>query len=121
MHAPFDPWRWAAAHGTPIRQTRLEYARGYTDGHTIWIDPSHTAAEARCTLTHELVHLCNGHRTHQPPREEWRVRATTARIIIPDMRPLLGWSGDLWELADELNVTPELIRDRVCVWERTGT
>lgn len=121
MHEPFDPWQWATAHGTPIRQVRLEHARGYTDGHTIWLDSAHTAAEARCTLTHEIVHLYHGHRTHQPPREEWRVRATTARLLIPDMTVVARWPGSVWELAEELDVTPEVIRDRVREWERKGT
>lgn len=49
------------------------------------------------------------------------MRAATARLLIPDVTWIRDWPGTVWELADELDVTPEVIRDRVRVWERTRT
>lgn len=116
----FDPWAWVEYHRTPILRTRLAHARAYTDGHHVWLDTALTRTEARCSLTHEIVHLMAGHCSHQAPKEEWKVRAHTAQLLIPDIEVVQSWWGDVWQLADELDVTPCVIRDRVRVWERTG-
>lgn len=72
--------------------------------------------ERRCALCHELVHLKMGHRGHQPEAVELMVRIVAARqlIDVKDLMSASAWSGnDLWEMADELWVTPEVLHDRL--------
>ncbi|WDF32213.1 ImmA/IrrE family metallo-endopeptidase [Arthrobacter agilis] len=72
--------------------------------------------ERRCALAHELQHIRMGHRGHQCPRVELVVRVIVARrlISLEDLIAARQWSGnDLWEMAEELWVTPEVLWDRL--------
>lgn len=79
---------------------------------TIVIDRSMTYTRKRCTLVHELVHRMYGdagcgHR-------ERRCRMTTARLLIDedDYRVAEAmYDGDPWLMAEELNVTPQIVMD----------
>lgn len=87
-----------------------------TDGERrIWIDPSLSQRERRCTLTHELVHLGLRHRGCQPPGVERRVREAAAGRLISwqDLLVEVPWARSLCELADELWVTEEVLADRL--------
>lgn len=91
-------------------------APGRTDGRArIWLDKRLQQAERRCALTHELVHLEYGHTSCQPPRFERRVREETARrlIHIDQLAEAYRWTQHPAELADELWVTPDVVRDRL--------
>lgn len=72
--------------------------------------------ERRCALAHELQHIRMGHRGHQSLRIELMVRVIVARrlISLEDLIAAYRWAGDdLWEIADELWVTPEVLWDRL--------
>lgn len=64
---------------------------------------------------HELVHIAYGHTTCQPPLVEARVRAITARLLIPftGLEESWRWATTLDELADELHVTRLVLEDRL--------
>lgn len=89
---------------------------------TVYLNRSRlvTQVERRCTLTHELVHLHHGHQGVQPSGVEAGVRAETARLLIPDvaLESALCWSTDVYELAEELWVTEQVVRDRLEGWRR---
>lgn len=69
--------------------------------------------ERRCTLTHELVHLDMGHDGCQDETTEARVRRATARRLLTasQLVPVAQWTQSIEEAADELWVTPEVLRD----------
>lgn len=90
-------------------------APGRTNGtNTIWLDKSLDQVERRCALTHELIHLERLHTGCQPPMVEASVCAETARRLIRLEHLVAGlrWARSFAELADELWVTEEVLRDR---------
>jgi hypothetical protein len=91
-------------------------ALGRTDGRRrIWLDKRLQQAERRCALTHELVHLEQGHTSCQSPRVERQVREETARRLIPfdDLLRAYRWTQHPAELAEELWVTADVVLDRL--------
>jgi hypothetical protein len=70
--------------------------------------------ERRCTLTHELIHIEQGHTRCQDAVVEWKVRKETARRLISmeGVRRHLPWALSFGELADDLWVTPLVLSDR---------
>lgn len=116
--ARFDPWTVVARHeGLRVIAARLpDGLAGATDGTgRIWLDDRLTETEQRCVLTHELVHVEAGHHGHQTPAVEQWVREQTARrlISLEDFLPWRAWQGTLWQLADELGVTHDVLTDRL--------
>lgn len=96
------------------------YLRGATDGvDRIWLRSDLHQVERRCVLAHELEHLRARHHGCQPGDVEKRVRARTARHLLPDPRVIadaLVWAaGDIAEAADVLWVTERVLRDRLDV------
>lgn len=114
----FDPWAELKRHpNIQLHVTRLDGgAVGLTDGVSrIWLDDRLNQVERRCVLTHELRHLEMGHRSCQPLRVEMEVCLHAARKLISlrDLVSVAPWSSDLYEMADELWVTPQTLRDRL--------
>lgn len=111
----FDPWAITHERGIEVIRLPLRHLSGYTDGRRIWLDQHLTAVEARCTLTHELIHLARGHNQHQPPAVEDRVRADTARLLVPwaAVTAHAGSQLSAWHLAQELGVTERVLADRL--------
>jgi len=117
----FDPWDTARINPRiHIRWSRTmrDDLLGATNGvDTIWLNRRILTSQSdrRCTLTHELVHLNLGHQGHQPEAVEKQVRAITAQLLItrPQLVDGLGWTRDLYELAEHLWVTPPVLRDRL--------
>lgn len=77
----------------------------------ILIDRRMTYTRKRCTLVHELVHRHYGDAGHG---RESRCRARTACQLI-DMdeyaRVEAIYDGDPWHIAEELNVTVQIVLD----------
>ncbi|WP_242703231.1 ImmA/IrrE family metallo-endopeptidase [Paenarthrobacter ureafaciens] len=91
-------------------------ARGRTNGvDVIWLNKGQQQVERRCALAHELVHLEREHRGCQPLSIEADVCEETARRLIPMdlLSKGLRWARSFDELADELWVTPDVLRDRL--------
>lgn len=87
------------------------------------MDPAQLQAERRCTLTHELEHIRRGHTGGVSQREEQSVRAAAARRLIPiqALAVAILWSHDEHEVADELWVDVETVRDRLASLDAAET
>lgn len=86
-----------------------------TDGRRIWIDPALTAVERRCFLAHEAIHIKHGHDGCQPPAVERQVCLEAARFLVrfEDLQRVAGWSRNPWVMAEELDVTEQVMLDRL--------
>lgn len=83
---------------------------------TVTLDRRLSQAERRTTLTHELIHIERGPgvRGHAAWEERQVDRETARRLIgIRELGEALAWSGDIWEVADELWTTPAAVRARL--------
>ncbi|TFI02580.1 ImmA/IrrE family metallo-endopeptidase [Kocuria rhizophila] len=111
----FDPWVLTDKDGTFVHRAPLRVASGCTDGRHVWLNEHLTDVEARCALTHELVHISRGHTRHQPAAVEDDVQAQTARLLVPweAITEHAGSQLDQWHLAQELGVTERVLIDRL--------
>lgn len=109
------PERIAAILGIPVHAVRLPTnLAGVTDGTSIWVDHRLTSVERRCTIAHELVHIEAGHTHHQSPKVEAWVRRRTAEWLIPwEHLWAHRHSVDLYDIADQLDVTRHVLLDRL--------
>ena len=116
-----------------VKVDRLRHGRGrcrWAD-RTITVDRRLTWPQLRTTLAHEAVHAQRGPCPRWlVPREELTVHAQAARALIPIGRlgEALAWSLDPRVVADELDVTPDLVDARLhgldpveyaALWDRT--
>jgi hypothetical protein len=120
---PYDPWR-DLCENWPGIQVVVEVMSGRLLGElrypVIALRAGTTAAQRRCTLTHEIVHLERGLRDCGPwaAREERQVHAEVARrlIRIEDLACAirhLGGADDTSALAQALDVDRETLRLRL--------
>ncbi|UTT41334.1 ImmA/IrrE family metallo-endopeptidase [Glutamicibacter mishrai] len=112
----FDPWAIIGANPwIEIHHVRMPEGKpGATDGQRIiWLDERLTARERRCVLTHELIHLQYEHSECQAPKVERRVRTETSHLLIPWPELAKVQIADLSSLAEELNVTVQVLEDRL--------
>lgn len=114
----FDPWGLlrSLVHVTISWGIMPDGSPGRTNGtDIIWLDRRLHQAERRCTVTHELIHIELGHDGCQQAAVEMKVRAETARRLIPieALCKHLAWARSIQELAEELWVTPEVAQDRL--------
>lgn len=107
--------RHFAPHVKIIRHRPGPHIPAATDGTHIWVDPRMNQTEYRCAVMHELIHIAYGHSTCQPPLVEARVRALTAKLLIPfdTLEESWRWATTIDELADELQVTRLVLEDRL--------
>lgn len=115
---PFHPWRRLREqpHLEVIWQPQPPGVLARTDGRRlIWMDPRMSQVQRRCAATHEAIHIERGHVGGCSTTEETHVRAETARRLIemPALLTAYRWADNLVEVADELWVTIEVLRDRV--------
>lgn len=120
---PYDPWR-DAHENWPHIQIRLEPMSGRLLGWlsypVIALRRDSSAAQQRCTLAHELVHLERGVLDCGiwAAREERRVHAEAARRLItfPELAAAVraaGGTQDLSALARTLDVDRETLTVRL--------
>jgi hypothetical protein len=126
--APYDPWR-DLGENWPGIQVVVEVMSGRLLGElrypVIALRAGTTAAQRRCTLTHEIVHLERGLRDCGPwaEREERQVHAEVARRLIrtEDLAcaiRYLGGGDDTAALAQALDVDRETLRLRLALLSR---
>jgi Zn-dependent peptidase ImmA (M78 family) len=119
----YDPWRDLAERWPEI-DVVIEPMEGSLLGElrypVIALRAGTSAAQRRCTLTHELVHLERGTRDCGPwaAREELHVHREVARRLIgPDELACgvrgLGGTDDLAALAHALDVDEQTLRLRL--------
>lgn len=86
------------------------------ENHVILIDRRLTYTAKRCTLVHELLHWRHGDTgcSNNSSKLERRARRQTARLLIDPTELALSermYDDDLWSIADELNVTTQVLTD----------
>lgn len=89
---------------------------GFTDGISrIWLDHELTKVEQRVVLDHELIHYSRGHRGHCIAVIEHGIdREVAAGLIhIEDLGEAAAWSPHPYVIAEELDVSPETVEDRL--------
>ncbi|WP_223852418.1 ImmA/IrrE family metallo-endopeptidase [Bifidobacterium tissieri] len=89
--------------------------------HTILIDRRLPYVAKRCTLVHELVHWQHG--DDRCGIYETRTRRETALLLIDRTayaRAEQTYEGDRWRIADELDVTIDVVDDfqQILAYER---
>lgn len=121
--AAYHPWRDLRDHWPEV-EVRIEPLLGDLLGElrypVIRLRAGTSAAQRRCTLTHELVHLERGVRDcgRWAAREEYLVHAEVARRLIP-LEPLVravreaGGTADPALLAEALDVDQETLMLRL--------
>lgn len=82
----------------------------------ILIDRRLTYTAKRCTLVHELLHWRHGDDgcSNDRSRQERRTRTQTALLLIDPIELAAlerMYDDDLWSIADELNVTTQVLED----------
>lgn len=82
----------------------------------ILIDRRLTYTAKRCTLVHELLHWKYGDDgcSNDRSRQEQRTRTQTALLLIDPIELAAlerMYDDDLWSIADELNVTMQVLTD----------
>lgn len=115
------PWRWL--RGLPDITVRWAddlpadiMGRACFETRTITLAKGLTQAERRTTCWHEVQHLLRGPATGAwTEREERAVEAIVARDLIPfaALVDAMLWSGDDYEIAEELTVDVQLVRARL--------
>lgn len=114
----YHPWRKLRGqdHITVHWRMMPDGLQGASDGTSqIWLDRRLLQVERRCALVHEMIHIEHGHADCQPERIERTVRREAAERLI-DIARLIDaakWAYSVEEMADELWVTPQVLRDRV--------
>lgn len=89
---------------------------GYTDGIArIWLDRQLTAVDRRVVLDHEMVHYIRSDTGHCLAVYERGIDREVASglINVGDLGDAAAWSEHLTVIADELDVAPETITDRL--------
>lgn len=119
MAANYGPMRMQIyAMGLPVIVESVDALPGgmmgcyVEDVQTILIDRRIPYTAKRCTLVHELVHWL--HADDHCGVSERRTRWETARLLVNPIEYALAegtYDGDPWLIADDLNVTVEVILD----------
>ncbi|MFY1723585.1 ImmA/IrrE family metallo-endopeptidase [Bifidobacterium breve] len=86
------------------------------ENNVILIDRRLTYAAKRCTLVHELLHWRHGDTgcSNNSSKLERRTRRQAAHLLIDPAELALAermYDDDLWSIADELNVTMQVLTD----------
>lgn len=118
-HLNYGPLRMQIyAMGLDVRVDSVDRLDGDLSGcycertRTILIDRRLSYTAKRCTLVHELVHWA--HADAGCGVRERRTRLETARLLIDPADYMLAeqvYEGDVWHIAEELNVTPQVVLD----------
>jgi|GEM_PF-1005314 len=101
--------------GVEMRVARLppDWLGAYDDaGRRILLARGLTPVEQRCVLAHELGHALHGH-AGGSAADERAAERFAARVLIDPvaLRAASAWARDDHELADELGVTVDVVRD----------
>lgn len=111
----FDPWFETTCRGIRIYLAHLRDRSACTDGTHIWLDAHLTRIEARCSLTHELIHVLRGHQCAQCAGIEKCVRERVARLLTPIHAILARAQSQEHpaDIAEDLDVTLAVLTDRM--------
>jgi len=123
---PWHPWRYLRDHPDILLEwVRLYGAKARTNGlDLIELDPRMGQAERRCELTHEILHIEEGHEEGcAHPDEELVIQGTARRLItLPALARAMAWSPHRVEQAEELWVVEDVLNVRLAHlhWSERG-
>ena len=112
LETTYDPFEHAARLGLAVEYQSLRTARGLwlPDYRTIVLKSGMRRVDERSTLTHELAHVCLGHRDDTPKHElaadRWAVRKLITR---PNLQEAALISDDPAMWCHELGVNADLL------------
>lgn len=89
---------------------------GYTDGVSrIWLDRHLDKVDRRVVLDHELIHYARGDRGHCIAVIEHGIdrEVATGLIHLDDLGEAAAWSAHPHVIAEELDVMPDTVENRV--------
>lgn len=115
---PHHPWRRLRALRDDVEVIWAPQPPGRlaaTDGRVIYMDPRMSQVQRRCAAAHETAHIDLGHVKGCTGKEEQAARALAARrlVAMPQLLAAYQWAEELEEVADELWVTLDVLRDRL--------
>lgn len=111
------PWREFRERGDDVLLFFTEFDDGRvaaTHGTHVYLDKRLLQVERRCAIQHEQIHLERGEDgCSDDLTKEEVVRRVTARRLLSasQLVPVAQWTQSIEEAADELWVTPEVLRD----------
>jgi hypothetical protein len=111
------PWREIRKRGDGVRLFFTQFEDGRvaaTQGQHVYLDRRLLQVERRCAIQHEQIHLERGEDGCTDDQvKESVVRRVTARRLLSahQLVPVAQWTQSIEEAADELWVTPEVLRD----------
>lgn len=110
------PWREFRERGDDVRLFFTEFEDGRvaaTQGNHVYLDRRLLQVGRRCAIQHEQSHRDLGLLGCDDEAVERRVRRHTARRLLSasQLVPVAKWTQSVEEAADELWVTPEVLRD----------
>lgn len=108
----YDPYEHAHTLGVNVVYRKLRTANGLwiPDVHTIFLQTRMRAIHERSVLTHELAHVCLGHRDATPRQEMQADRWASRKLIRHDELQHAATASDdpgIW--CHELNVSAKLL------------
>jgi len=112
LETKYDPFAHAERLGIRVEYQSLRSARGLwlPDYRTIILKAGMRRLDERSTLTHELGHVCLGHRDDRPKFEiaadRWAVRKLIPR---PNLERASLFSDDPAQWCHELGVSADLL------------
>lgn len=119
-HVGWNPWEGLEKAGIDVGWSDLPITGCYFPAaKVIALGAQLSDAEARLVLTHELAHHALGHLPHADPLEvdrmELRARrwAAVRLLSLEDLATAMRSAGNLFEVAEELGVDPELLEVRL--------
>lgn len=108
----YSPQEHATRLNIPIIYADIgdDLGRWYPDLHIIALTPALTRIEERCTIAHELGHVCLGHRASSPKHERMADRWAARKLINPhDLADIAAGTPDAGRWCLELDVTPHIL------------
>ena len=108
----YDPHEHADYLGINVVYRKLRTANGLwiPDIRTIFLQNRMRTIHERSVLTHELGHVCLGHRDSDPRSEMLADRWATRHLINPDeLRAAALTSEDIGSWCHELNVSADIL------------
>ena len=108
----YDPYDHAERLGIKIVYQRLRTANGLwiPDHRAVILQPRMRRIVERSVLTHELGHICLGHREETPRNELRADRWAVRKLIAPgDLERVGTTTADLGALCHELGVSADIL------------
>jgi Zn-dependent peptidase ImmA (M78 family) len=108
----YDPYEHAAMLGINVVHRRLRTANGLwvPEIRTVFLQHRMRSIHERSVLTHELGHVCMGHRESNPKYEMQADRWAAEHLIHPhELREAAAVTDDVGAWCHDLNVSADIL------------